>query len=140
MEGAAWRPGLTAALVVYMAVLLGGSVRVMFWTPPVISSSGPAHLFSEARALNHVEAMSVKIGDRQVSTPGVQKAAAYLLQQCLALKKAAGLAGSFSVQVLIRLENARSDCAMQVLVSLPKCIFDDLAHSCICTSIGLQPQ
>lgn len=38
----------------------------VYWKPDVIPISGPSHLFSEPRALEHLHTLAVEIGNRQV--------------------------------------------------------------------------
>lgn len=68
---------LTAAY----AALIAFCVYAILWTPPVVPATAPSTQFSEARALAHVAALATDIGERQVSTPGVEAAARYLLEQ-----------------------------------------------------------
>lgn len=49
----------------------------MLWTPPIVpSTDATKHLFSEPRAMQHIAALAAY--ERQVSTPGVERAAAYI--------------------------------------------------------------
>ncbi|KAL6780784.1 hypothetical protein ACKKBF_B11720 [Auxenochlorella protothecoides x Auxenochlorella symbiontica] len=47
--------------------------------PAPLPSTAPANVFSEERAMLHVRHLADVIGDRQVSTPGLEEAARYLL-------------------------------------------------------------
>lgn len=38
----------------------------VYWKPDVVPSTGPDHLFSEARALKHLHVLAEEIGNRQV--------------------------------------------------------------------------
>eukprot|EP00798_Chlamydomonas_sp_ICE-L_P014689 gene14689-20728_t len=59
------------------------------WTPEVQPKTVPAAVFSEERARIHVTALDKGIGDRQVSTPGLAEATAYLLRQAHAIQEIA---------------------------------------------------
>lgn len=59
------------------------------YTPPIQPADAPAELFSEERALQHLKVLSVDIGMRRLSTPGLQQATHYLQQQVEALAQLA---------------------------------------------------
>lgn len=69
------------ALTLAYACFIAFCIYAILWVPPVVPATAPSTEFSEARALAHVAALATDIGGRQVSTPGVEAAAAYLLEQ-----------------------------------------------------------
>lgn len=57
--------------------LIGFCIYAMLWTPSIVPSADTTkHLFSEQRAMQHVTTLASY--ERQVSTPGVERAAAYI--------------------------------------------------------------
>ena len=50
----------------------------LLWTPEPLSATAQPHLFSEQRALNHVQQLSVS--GRLVSHPDIEKAVQYILR------------------------------------------------------------
>lgn len=57
------------------------SIYLALWVPEPLPESAPVNVFSEGRALSHVRALAEDIGERQVSTPGVELGAQYVQQQ-----------------------------------------------------------
>jgi hypothetical protein len=61
--------------------------RAFFDVPAPLPADAPAHLFSEGRAMASVVQLAETIGHRQVSSPGEEAAATWLLEQAAAIAR-----------------------------------------------------
>lgn len=69
---------LGTIVAAYLVAVSACAYFRIYHTPPVQPASAAPALFSEERARAHIVALASEIGDRQVSHPGLQRAAAYL--------------------------------------------------------------
>lgn len=81
---------LFALLTLYAAIsyLAYSAIHMNFVAP--LGPDAPLDRFSEARAIKHVRVLAEDIGGRQVGTPGLTQAAAYIKKQLEMIKERAG--------------------------------------------------
>ena len=72
----------------------------LLWTPEPLSAAAPPHLFSEQRALKHVQQLS--ISGRLVSHPDIEKAVQYILHSSNLLVADAAHRNDVTVEVGLR--------------------------------------
>lgn len=68
-------------MVVFYTGMVLTCLNLVLWVPNPQQEAAPPNVFSEWRALQHTRALADDIGERQVSQPGVESGAQYLLQQ-----------------------------------------------------------
>ncbi len=76
----------------------------LLWTPEPLSATAPPHLFSEQRALEHVQQLSVS--GRLVSHPDIEKAVQYILHSSNLLAADAAHRNDVTVEVGLRVHFA----------------------------------
>ncbi|GAQ80363.1 Zn-dependent peptidase [Klebsormidium nitens] len=77
-------------LLMFTSAIVGVVHHAVYRVPKPMSERAPAHMFSEGRALQHVEALAGDIGIRLVGSDNHMRAAAYILEE---LDKIASIAG-----------------------------------------------
>ena len=76
----------------------------LLWTPEPLTATAPPHLFSEQRALKHVQQLSGS--GRLVSHPDIEKAVQYILQRSNLLAADAAHRSDVTVEVGLRIHFA----------------------------------
>ncbi|GLC39258.1 hypothetical protein PLESTB_001650700 [Pleodorina starrii] len=102
---------LALGLIAYYAIMLPLMELRLHWTPPVRPASAPPDLFSEQRAMTHVEALAGQLPDRQISMPQLQKAHEYIVRQGQMLAELAAARGG-DVEVKVHRETVSGSVAM----------------------------
>ncbi|KAG1676079.1 hypothetical protein FOA52_014944 [Chlamydomonas sp. UWO 241] len=90
---------LGLGLLTYYCAVLALVRYSLLWTPVPLGADAPATEFSEARAMAHVVHLTKVVGDRQVSTPGLDTATEYMLTQARRLQAMAASRADVTVEV-----------------------------------------
>ncbi|GAX75969.1 hypothetical protein CEUSTIGMA_g3412.t1 [Chlamydomonas eustigma] len=104
-------------LVAYYVILFLVVRDRMLWTPSIKPETSDPQIFSEERAMKHVEVLTEVIGDHQVSTPGLEEATQYMLKEANRIRQLGE--DMDDVEVEVHLDTVSGEVAMDfTLVNL----------------------